>query len=151
MSWYSTGEPRQDWASNWRHFWTLKEKVAHDYRVLHSKRNISEQKVVIKKLNQTLLPTDLVIRKPPRVTNGDCWRRRGILSTQNREESQNGIMSISVLSFTGGVIVLWQHSILHTFSISIYCYCPKKYVRLQAVCIQMGLHPEFQYIQQQKM
>lgn len=23
MSWYNTGDPRQDWASNWRHLWTL--------------------------------------------------------------------------------------------------------------------------------
>lgn len=29
MSWYKTGDPRQDWASNWRHFWTLTGEKTH--------------------------------------------------------------------------------------------------------------------------
>lgn len=33
MSWYNTGEPRQDWASSWRHFRTLRE--TQDYKIIH--------------------------------------------------------------------------------------------------------------------
>lgn len=78
MSWYNMGEPRQDWASSWRHFWTLREK--------NQSFTLSAESLWAEGTDAgrwvTSSPAEFVIRKPAGVPDGDPRRRWGILNTE---------------------------------------------------------------------